>query len=190
MPKDRFRREIDYLRISLTDQCNLRCIYCMPLMPMSYAPSEDVLNAAEIERVAEAAASVGFRKIRLTGGEPTLRTDLVDIVTRIARVEGLRDLALTTNAILLPRLAEPLARAGLRRVNIHVDTLSPQRLERIMRWGDVDRIWAGIEAAEAAGLTPIKLNCVVAAEHRTTTATSSSSPVSPSSATGMYASSS
>lgn len=161
MPLDRFHREIDYLRISLTDHCNLRCVYCMPLSGAAYAPLEGLLTAGEIERVARAAASVGFRKIRLTGGEPTLRPDLVDIVGRVARVDGIRDVALTTNGILLPKLAPALAAAGLKRVNVHVDSLDRERVARVMRWGKLDDIWAGIEAACAAGLTPLKLNCVV-----------------------------
>ena len=163
MPLDRFNREIDYLRISLTDHCNLRCVYCMPLQGAAYAPLEGLLTAKEIERVARAAAAIGFRKIRLTGGEPTLRPDLVDIVERIARVPGIRDVALTTNGILLPRLAPALAAAGLRRVNVHVDSLDRERVARVMRWATFDDIWAGIEAACAAGLTPLKLNCVVVA---------------------------
>jgi cyclic pyranopterin phosphate synthase len=163
MPLDRFQREIDYLRISLTDHCNLRCVYCMPLSGAAYAPLEGLLTAAEIERVAQAAASVGFRKIRLTGGEPTLRQDLIDIVGRVAAVPGIRDVAMTTNGILLPRLAPALKAAGLNRVNVHVDSLDRERLGRVMRWGSVDDIWAGIEAACAAGLTPLKLNCVVVA---------------------------
>ena len=161
MPLDRFHREIDYLRISLTDHCNLRCVYCMPLQGAAYAPLEGLLTAGEIERVARAAASVGFRKIRLTGGEPTLRPDLVDIVRRIARTDGIRDVALTTNGILLPKLAPALADAGLKRVNVHVDSLHPERFARVMRWGKLDDVWAGIEAACAAGFTPLKLNCVV-----------------------------
>lgn len=161
MPLDRFQREIDYLRISLTDHCNLRCVYCMPLEGAAYAPLEGLLTAGEIERVARAAASIGFRKIRLTGGEPTLRPDLVDIVRRIARVPGIRDVALTTNGILLPKLAPALADAGLKRVNVHVDSLDPERFARVMRWGRLDDVLAGIEAACAAGFTPLKLNCVV-----------------------------
>lgn len=161
MPLDRFHREIDYLRISLTDHCNLRCVYCMPLQGAAYAPLEGLLTAGEIERVARAAASVGFRKIRLTGGEPTLRPDLVDIVRRIARTDGIRDVALTTNGILLPKLAPALADAGLKRVNVHVDSLHPERFARVMRWGRLDDVRAGIEAACAAGFTPLKLNCVV-----------------------------
>jgi GTP 3',8-cyclase len=160
LPRDRFHREIDYLRISLVDHCNLRCVYCMPLEARSVTGT-GWLTAGEIELVARAAVSVGFRKIRLTGGEPTLRPDLVEIVERLAAIAGLQDLALTTNGILLPRLAPGLAAAGLRRVNIHVDTLNPERLMRIMRFGTFAEIWAGIMAAEAAGLTPIKLNTVV-----------------------------
>lgn len=163
MPLDRFQREIDYLRISLTDHCNLRCVYCMPLQGAAYAPLEGMLTAAEIERVARAAALVGFRKIRLTGGEPTLRPDLVDIVRRIAQVPGIVDVALTTNGILLPRLAPQLAAAGLKRVNVHVDSLDRERVGRVMRWAKLDDVWAGIEAACAAGFTPLKLNCVVVA---------------------------
>lgn len=161
MPRDRYGREIDYLRISLIDHCNLRCVYCMPLRGLHFTPSEQLLRSEELEAVARAAASVGFCKVRLTGGEPTLRSDLVEIVERLSRVPGLEDLSMTTNGVLLPRLAGPLARAGLARVNIHVDTLHPERLKRVMRFGDVEEIWAGIEAAVAAGFQPIKLNAVV-----------------------------
>lgn len=161
MPLDRFQREIDYLRISLTDHCNLRCVYCMPLTEVGYAPPAGVLRADEIERIARAAAHVGFRRVRLTGGEPTLRPDLVEIVERVARVPGIRDVAMTTNGVLLPRLAPLLKQAGLRRVNVHLDTLSPERLSRLMRWGSFEQIWAGIEAACAAGLEPLKINSVV-----------------------------
>jgi cyclic pyranopterin phosphate synthase len=120
-----------------------------------------MLTAEEIERVAQAAVRLGFHKFRLTGGEPTLRADLVDIVERLAAIDGVRDLAMTTNGILLPDLAQPLRAAGLRRVNIHLDTLNPDRLKRLMRFGSVDQILAGLEAAVAAGLTPLKINCVV-----------------------------
>jgi cyclic pyranopterin phosphate synthase len=161
MPHDTFGRAIDYLRISLIDHCNLRCLYCMPLSGLQFARSDELLSAAEIERVARAALDVGFRKIRLTGGEPTLRPDIVAIIERLAQLPGLADLAMTTNGILLPRLAARLAAAGLRRVNIHVDTLHPGRLQRLMRFGTVQEIWSGIEAAEAAGFVPIKLNVVV-----------------------------
>src|SRR5262245_22099031 len=161
MPRDGFGREIDYLRFSLTDHCNLRCVYCMPETGLRFLPSAELLTAAEIEQVGRAAVSVGFRKFRLTGGEPTLRADLVEIVERLARIPGVRDLSMTTNAILLPRMAADLKAAGLRRVNVHVDSLDPVRLAKVMRWGTLPQIWAGIEAAEAAGLTPIKLNAVL-----------------------------
>ena len=161
MPKDRFGREINYLRISVIDQCNLRCVYCMPLRGLSFLPSEERLSATEIELIVRAAVSVGFHKFRLTGGEPTLRPDLVEIVERMAAVDGVRDIAMTTNAILLPRLARPLADAGLHRVNVHVDTFDPERLKRLMRFGTLAEIEAGIAAAEQAGLVPLKINCVV-----------------------------
>lgn len=161
MPRDSFGRDIDYLRISLVDQCNLRCVYCMPLRGLSFLPSAQLLTAAEIESVGRAALAVGFRRFRLTGGEPTLRADLVDVVARLAALPGVEDLAMTTNALLLPRLAEPLRRAGLVRVNVHVDTLDAARLGALMRFSRLDDVWAGIEAAERAGLLPIKLNCVV-----------------------------
>jgi cyclic pyranopterin phosphate synthase len=161
MPRDGFGREIDYLRISLTDHCNLRCVYCMPESGLSFLPSDELLTAAEIELVATAAVSIGFRKIRLTGGEPLLRADVVDIVGRLAALDGLRDLALTTNGVLLPKLASPLRRAGLRRLNVHLDSLDAERLARVMRWGTLAEIWAGLEAAEAAGFAPIKVNSVI-----------------------------
>jgi len=163
VPRDSFNREIDYLRISVIDNCNLRCVYCMPLEGLHFAPKPELLDAAEIERVARAAVSVGFRKFRLTGGEPTLRADLLEIVQRMAAVPGVGELAMTTNALLLPKLAAPLKRAGLSRVNVHLDSLNPATVERLMRWGRFDQMWAGIMAAEEAGLTPIKLNCVVTA---------------------------
>jgi len=163
MPRDSFNREIDYLRISVTDRCNLRCVYCMPLEGLRFLPNAELLSAEEIERVVRAAVSVGFRKFRLTGGEPTLRMDLLEIVERIAAVDGVGDLALTTNALLMTKLARPLKAAGLSRINVHLDSLNPATVERQMRWGTFDRIWEGVMASEEAGLTPIKLNSVVAA---------------------------
>jgi len=163
MPRDSFNREINYLRISVIDNCNLRCVYCMPLQGLQFLPKTDLLSAEEIERVVRAAVSVGFRKFRLTGGEPTLRADIVEIVERLASIQGVGDLALTTNALLLPKLARPLKQAGLKRINVHIDSLNPETVERQMRWGSFERIWEGIMAAEEAGLVPIKLNSVVAA---------------------------
>ena len=165
MPFDSYQRDINYLRISITDHCNLRCVYCMPVNGLHFLPREHLLTPEEIASVVRVAVSVGFRKFRLTGGEPTLRPDLLDIVRLIAQTEGAGELAMTTNGILLPDLAKPLAEAGLRRVNIHLDTLQPDRLGQIMRWGRLEDIWRGIEAAEQAGLRPIKLNAVVARGH-------------------------
>jgi GTP 3',8-cyclase len=163
MPRDSFDREIDYLRISVIDNCNLRCVYCMPLAGLQFLPKPELLTADEIERVVRAAIDAGFKKFRLTGGEPTLRADLLEIVERLAGIRGVGDLALTTNALLLAKLARPLREAGLKRINVHLDSLNPETVERQMRWGSFDRIWEGIMAAEAAGLVPIKLNAVVAA---------------------------
>ena len=165
MPFDSYQRDINYLRISVTDHCNLRCVYCMPVNGLHFLPREHLLTPEEIASVVRAAVSVGFRKFRLTGGEPTLRADLLDIVRLIAQTDGAGELSMTTNGILLPGLAKPLAEAGLRRVNIHLDTLRPDRLGGIMRWGRLEDIWRGIEAAEQAGLRPIKLNAVVARGH-------------------------
>jgi cyclic pyranopterin phosphate synthase len=163
MPRDSFNREINYLRISVIDNCNLRCVYCMPLQGLQFLPKPELLTAAEIERVVRAALDAGFNKFRLTGGEPTLRADLLEIVERLAHLPGVHDLALTTNALLLPKLARPLKDAGLKRINVHLDSLVADTVERQMRWGSFERIWAGIMAAEGAGLVPIKLNAVVAA---------------------------
>jgi len=165
VPRDRFGREIDYLRLSVTDHCNLRCVYCMPLRGLSFIPSPELLSAAEIEEVVQAAVKVGFRKFRLTGGEPTLRPDILEITQRIAGVSGVEDLAMTSNGILLPRLASPLKEAGLRRLNIHVDTLHPERLTKLMRFGSLEEVEAGIAAAQTAGLVPIKINCTVTRDY-------------------------
>jgi cyclic pyranopterin phosphate synthase len=168
VPRDRFGRQINYLRLSLIDHCNLRCVYCMPLRGLTFIPSPELLTSDEIETVARAAVSVGFRKFRLTGGEPTLRPDLVEIVGRISALDGVKDVAMTTNAILLPRLAGPLAEAGLGRINIHVDSFDPERLKKVMRFGTLEEIERGIAAAEEAGLRPIKINCVVTRDYNDT----------------------
>lgn len=159
--KDRYGREINYLRLSLTDRCNLRCVYCMPMHGLTFVPTPELLTAEELERMVRAAVDAGFYKVRLTGGEPTLRQDIVDIVRRLARIEGVEQLVMTTNGYRLPYIAQDLADAGLKRVNIHVDSLTKDSLTKIMRLGNLDKAWAGIEAAEKAGLTPIKLNAVI-----------------------------
>lgn len=158
---DRWGRRIDYLRISLIDHCNLRCVYCMPLKGLRFLPRTELMTASEIEQIARAAVGVGFSKIRLTGGEPTLRPDLLEIVERLARIDGLETLAMTTNGLMLDELAAPLKAAGLTRLNIHLDTVNRGSLEALMLWNDRDAVMRGIHAAEAAGLTPIKLNAVV-----------------------------
>jgi len=159
--KDEFGREINYLRISLTDRCNLRCVYCMPMHGLTFVPSKELLTPTELEKVARAAVDAGFSKIRLTGGEPTLRKDIVEIVDRLAHIDGVDQLAMTTNGYRLPHIADDLAGAGLKRVNIHVDSFNKETIAGVMRLGSFDKAWAGIEAAEKAGLTPIKLNAVM-----------------------------
>ncbi|MBI1827754.1 MAG: GTP 3',8-cyclase MoaA [Planctomycetes bacterium] len=165
MPTDSFGRQVNYLRISLTDNCNLRCVYCMPLTGLVGLRNKQLLTPSEIERFARAAARTGFDKIRFTGGEPTLREDILEIVERVGRIEGISDLSMTTNGIRLPGLAAPLREAGLRRFNIHIDSLHKNRISKIMRFASVDAIWNGIEAAVAAGFEPIKLNCVVVRDY-------------------------
>ena len=160
MAIDRFGRSIHYLRISLTDHCNLRCIYCMPEEQI-FRPNAELMQDDEIALLTRLFASLGFNKIRLTGGEPTIRANIVEIVRTIASTPGIRTVSLTTNGLRLSKLAKPLANAGLRRVNISVDTLNPEKFQRLTRWGKVEELWDGILAAEAAGLTPVKLNAVI-----------------------------
>lgn len=157
---DTFGRTIDYLRLSVTERCNLRCAYCMP-EDARFSGSEAVLSARELATIVRAAVSLGFRKFRLTGGEPTVRPDIVAVVAAIAAVPGVADLALTTNGMRLVELARPLRDAGLRRVNVHLDSLRAAALPGLMGRANLARIWAGVEAAEAAGLSPVKLNVVV-----------------------------
>jgi cyclic pyranopterin phosphate synthase len=160
MALDRFGRKINYLRLSLTDHCNLRCVYCMP-EEMTFRPPAEMLQDDEVLRLTRLFAGLGFDKIRLTGGEPTMRAHIVDIVRGIAATAGVRSVNMTTNGVLLAKLAGPLAAAGLERVNISIDTLDPVKFTRLTRWGNLKDVWAGILAAEAAGLTPVKLNAVV-----------------------------
>jgi len=160
MALDRFGRKIHYLRISLTDHCNLRCVYCMP-EDMTFRPTAEMMQDDEVIQLVHLFARLGFDKIRLTGGEPTVRARVVDLVRQIASTPGIRTLTMTTNGVLLSRLARPLAEAGLKRVNVSLDTLDPARFRRVTRWGSLDQVWQGILAAEEAGLTPVKLNAVV-----------------------------
>jgi cyclic pyranopterin phosphate synthase len=160
MAIDRFGRRIHYLRISLTDHCNLRCVYCMP-EDITFRPNAEMMQDDEILAFVRLFTSLGFDKIRLTGGEPTVRAQVVELVRGIAATPGVRYLSMTTNGVLLPKLARPLAEAGLQRVNVSLDTLDPEKFKRLTRWGDLDKVWAGIAAAEEAGLTPLKINAVV-----------------------------
>ena len=157
---DSYGRRIDYLRISLTDACNLRCVYCMP-EDMRFKPRAELLQDDEILAIVRAAAELGTTKIRLTGGEPTIRPGVVELVRSIAAVPGIAKVAMTTNGLLLADLAEPLAQAGLQALNVSIDTLNPAKFRRITRWGDLHRVWDGVAAAEAAGIHPLKLNAVV-----------------------------
>ncbi len=158
---DPFGRPITYLRISLTDRCNLRCVYCMPKEGLQWQPRADQLSQEEIVRVVETAAQGGVKRVRLTGGEPLVHPHVVEIVRRIASIPNIEEVSLTTNAMLLERLAQPLADAGLKRVNISLDSLDADKFRRITRGGDINRVWKGIAAAECAHLTPIKLNTVI-----------------------------
>jgi len=158
---DGFGRRINYLRISLTDRCNFRCVYCMPAVGMQFTPRPELLTSDELLLVVRAAAAAGFQKLRLTGGEPTLRPDLVELVAAMKAVPGIEHIAMTTNALRLGKLAGPLKDAGLDRVNISIDTLDPQKFRQMTRGGKLELIWDGIEAADRVGLHPIKLNAVV-----------------------------
>ncbi|MBM4465532.1 MAG: GTP 3',8-cyclase MoaA [Chloroflexi bacterium] len=158
---DSFNRSISYLRVSVTDRCNLRCVYCMSAEGVPWRPHDEVLRYEEIETVVRAAAELGIGKVRLTGGEPLVRLGMVDLVAMLARIPGLDDLAMTTNGILLARYAEELRAAGLRRVNVSLDTLRSERFRRITRLGELSDTLEGIAAAKQAGLVPVKVNTVV-----------------------------
>jgi cyclic pyranopterin phosphate synthase len=160
MALDIFGRQIHYLRISVTDHCNLRCLYCMP-EAMSFKPNAELMQDHEILRLVQLFARVGFDKFRLTGGEPTVRANIVRLVSEIRQVSGVRTLSMTTNGVLFSRLAKRLADAGLQRVNFSLDTLDAKKFKRLTRWGELKNVWEGIQAAEEAGLTPIKINVVV-----------------------------
>ena len=161
---DRFGREITYLRISVTDRCNLRCTYCMPEDGVEFRPHNQILSYESITRIVRAGAELGIRKVRLTGGEPLVRRNLPALVAQIAGIPGIEHVAMTTNGSLLPRYAGPLRAAGLSSVNISLDTLDPERFREITRRGQLEDTLAGIDAARKAGFSPIKLNMVVAPE--------------------------
>lgn len=160
---DRYGRVHTYLRVSVTDRCNYRCVYCMPAEGMSWIPRKELLTYEEIARIVRVFAGLGIRQIRLTGGEPTMRSDITRLIKTLTAIEGIDDLAMTTNGHTLARLAQPLADAGLTRLNISIDSLKPDRFSALTRGGKLERVLDGIEAARAAGLTPIKLNAVLLA---------------------------
>jgi GTP 3',8-cyclase len=160
MALDRFGRSIHYLRISLTDHCNLRCVYCMP-EDMTFRPNAEMMQEDEILVLTRLFASIGFNKIRLTGGEPTVHPKIVNIVKGISSIPSIRSVSMTTNGVLLSKLAVPLAEAGLQRVNVSLDTMDPVKFKRLTRRDKWQEVWNGILAAEQAGLKPVKLNAVV-----------------------------
>lgn len=159
--KDTYQRDINYLRVSVTDRCNLRCVYCMPAEGVQSTPHAEILRIEEIEKIVRAASLIGVRKIRLTGGEPLVRKGIEDLVKRISDIPGIDDITLTTNALLLPQRAAALKAAGVTRVNISLDTLQVARYREITRGGDLAVAWEGIMAALDAGLHPVKINTVV-----------------------------
>ncbi len=158
---DEYSRAINYLRVSVTDRCNLRCTYCMPAEGVPWQPHSSLLSFEEIETVVRAAAQLGISKVRLTGGEPLVRLGIVELVRMLAQVPGVDDLSMTTNGTLLAQYAADLKAAGLRRVNVSLDTLRPERFRSITRLGSFEDALAGIAAAQEAGLTPLKINTVV-----------------------------
>lgn len=158
---DRYNRSISYLRISVTDRCNLRCTYCMPEEGVRLLDRFDILSFEEITDFTRMAVANGITKVRLTGGEPLVRKNIVELVSMLAQINGLEDLSMTTNGILLSKFASDLKKAGLNRINISLDTINPDKYCQITRNGDLTQVLEGIEAAQQAGLKPIKINCVL-----------------------------
>lgn len=158
---DRFNRKINYLRVSVTDRCNFRCAYCMPEEGVPLASHDDILSLEEIYQAVNVAVSMGVEKVRLTGGEPLVRKGIVDLVKMISSINGIKDFAMTTNGFYLEKYAQQLKSAGLHRVNISLDSMYADEFKKITRLGDLEKVKSGIAAAEKAGLTPIKINCVI-----------------------------
>lgn len=159
--RDHFGRTIRYLRISVTDRCNLRCYYCLHEADAEFLDRSQLLTYEEITEVVESAIDLGFNKFRLTGGEPLVRTDIISLVEMIGRLDGVEDFGMTTNGVLLEKLAFPLFTAGLHRLNISLDTVDPERYREKTNGGDIARVFSGIQAAKAAGFKKIKINCVI-----------------------------
>lgn len=158
---DRFGRVHDYLRISVTDRCNLRCVYCMPADGLDFLPNEKVMTDDEIVEVIHVGAKLGIRKLRITGGEPTVRKGLPDLIRRLRDIPGIEDIALTTNGIRLAEMAQELHDAGVNRINISLDSMHPERFRKITRHGDFQKVWDGLLAAFRVGFDPIKINVVL-----------------------------
>ena len=158
---DRFNRHINYLRISVTDRCNLRCIYCMPEEGVRLIRHEDILTYDEITAFTRLAVAAGISKVRITGGEPLVRKGVTELVRMLSEIEGITDLSMTTNGILLADYAAGLAEAGLMRVNVSLDTLDPDKFRIVTRGGNLQAVLGGIAAAQRAGLRPVKINCVI-----------------------------
>lgn len=158
---DKYNRKINYLRISVTDRCNLRCVYCMPEEGVKLIDHKDILSFDEIVDVVKIAVRKGVDKVRITGGEPLVRKGIVDLIKMISHVDGIRDFGMTTNGILLSQYADDLAKAGLHRVNISLDSMNPEKYKQITRGGDIQKVFEGIKSAKSAGLEPIKINCVI-----------------------------
>lgn len=159
--KDSFGRKINYLRISLTDRCNLRCKYCMPECGIDKLTHDDILSLEEVYEITKSFVSLGVDKIRFTGGEPLARKGLVELISKVSKLEGVKDIGMTTNGILLKKYARDLKKAGLDRVNLSLDSLDPDSYREITRGGNIEDFWAGIEEARRVGLTPIKINTVL-----------------------------
>lgn len=158
---DRFKRSINYLRISVTDRCNLRCTYCMPEEGIKLIAHDDILSFEEIAEFSKLAVKKGITKIRLTGGEPLVRKNITDLVAMLSQIDGIEDLSMTTNGVLLAKYANELKKAGLNRINISLDTINPEKYCEITRTGDLNNVFEGIDSAIEADLMPIKINCVV-----------------------------
>jgi len=158
---DNFNRKIEYLRISVTDRCNSRCKYCMPADGVEFKPHIDVLSFEEIEKIVKAFAKLGVKKIRLTGGEPLVRKNIVELVRKISKIDGIKEITMTTNGLLLKKYAKELKEAGLNRVNISIDTLNFDKYSEITRGSSLKDVLEGIDEAEKVGLAPIKLNTVL-----------------------------
>ncbi|HID31256.1 MAG TPA: radical SAM protein [Desulfobacterales bacterium] len=157
---DNNHRTINYLRLSVTDRCNLRCIYCMPEEGVQFVPHKEILTYEEMLRVVSLCVTHGIRKVRLTGGEPLVRKGIISFIERLYHIDGLEEITLTTNGVLLKDFARPLRECGICRINVSMDTLRPERFYQIARRDYFGRVWEGIEQAESGGLQPIKINVV------------------------------